>query len=377
MRQTTDSRTCSKPSWWQRHYQRQIRPKGLENTVRRWRSLGTVYQGAGVKPDGDYLVYGMNATTLEIGQDARCLKGWIGLLGGAGLLTLIFMWAVLAGDIGFPALWRYVVSGDEWLFGAIFASALLLTIPMAYMVLRVVLTDLFGYTDKLVRFDRKRRKVWAFAGKQAPLEFDWDQLKPVLQTCTAGAFSVAEVHSVLLVDLDAQGEVKMEGWLPRIVRIGEGSVLESEALADYEYVRQFMDDGPNRLPPCKHYPQHKRNLREALNFGDQLTVAREFKWGGPDASPFSHIFLPLIIVGLLGTLLMLFSMAGYIASNLNRIPRWPQRIEAYAAEGGTMLPPPGAQPQNKPFALKEVPFILVSLGNVAALVWLFSLVGRG
>ena len=377
MEQSANNKKPRQPGWWKRHYQRQIRPKGLENTVRRWRSLGTVYQGAGVKPDGNYLVYGMNATTLEIGQGTNGEKGMMGLGALVGAAAALFCWLQMINEVVIQGVWPRLIADGDWFWMVMQIFIFVLAFPMSFVLSRLFLTDFFGYTERLVRFDRKRRKVWAFQGKQAPLEFDWDQLKPVLQTCTTGAFSVAEVCWVLLVDLDAQGEVRMEGWLPRMVWIGKGSVLESEALANYEYVRQFMDDGPNRLPPCKQYPQHKRNLREALNFGDQLTDAREFQWSSPDARPFSDFFLPLIIVGLLGTLLMLFSMAGYIASNLNRIPRWPQRIEAYAAEGGTMLPPPGAQPQNKPFALKEVPFILMSLGNVAALVWLFSLVGRG
>jgi len=377
MEQSANNKKPRQPGWWKRHYQRQIRPKGLENTVRQWRSLGTVYQGAGVKPDGNYLVYGMNATTLEIGQGSNGQKGMMGLGGLLGFGCMVGVWVGVFLPLAFAESFSAYLKNEDAVFLLVMAPILALSIPMAWAFLRVFLTDFFGYTEKLVRFDRKRRKVWAFQGKQAPLEFDWDRLKPVLQTCTAGAFSLNKVCSVLLVDLDAQGEVRMEGWLPRMVWIGEGSLLESQTLANYEYVRQFMDDGPHRLPPCKHYPQHKRNLREALNFADQLTVAREFKWGGPDASPFSHIFVPLIVYGVLCTPLMLFSMAGYIASNLNRIPRWPQRIEAYAAEGGTMLPPPGAQPQNKPFALKEVPFILVGLGHVAAVVWLFSSVGRG
>ncbi|MEX3977343.1 hypothetical protein, partial [Paraburkholderia caribensis] len=76
--------------------------------------------------------------------------------------------------------------------------------------LSIFLTDFFGYTDALLRFDRTRRKVWMFVGTRKPIELDWDRLTPVSQGITPANTNVNTFRAVLLVDLDEQGEVRFD-----------------------------------------------------------------------------------------------------------------------------------------------------------------------
>jgi len=363
------TQTTTRPNWWMRWTRRQIRPKGIEKAFRNWRILAPVRQDTGVAPDGNDMVYRMNATTLEIGQGISGMKGAVGLLGLMGLGALVFGGAMTIRILLSENYWHRLIEVEGWSGLAFDLFLVLLLIPMFLFMAALFLGGFFGHTDAPARFDRVRRKVWVFTGKREPMELDWDQLTPVVQSATPANVSVHTFHTLKLVDLDADGEVKVEGWHPRMVQIGPAFLDDQSVIAKYEFVRRFMEDGPQ---PCKNYLQHRRNLRELFNLASCLDAVRE-----ADSSKGVGIYVgAFILFGVIGTTFFLFSVADYIASWTNRIPRWPQRIEAYAAQGGPMRPPPGAQPQRKSIVAKEVPFILLLLANLAGVVWLFSLIGQ-
>jgi len=364
------TQTTTRPNWWMRWTRRQIRPKGIEKAFRNWRILASVRQDTGVVPDGDDMVYRMNATTLEIGQGISGMKGAVGVIGLMGVGACILIIPSMILNVFSAEHWHRVVERREWFGGVVDIVLPLLIVPGFALLLTVFLGGFFGHTDAPARFDRVRRKVWVFTGKREPMELDWDLLTPVVQSATAANVSVHTFHTLKLVDLDADGEVKVDGWHPRMVQIGPAFLDDQSVIAKYEFVRRFMEDGPQ---PCKNYLQHRRNLRELFNLVSCLDAVRE-----ADSSKGVGIyFVAFILFGVIGTTFFLFSVADYIASWTNRVPRWPQRLEAYAAQGGPMCPPPGAKPQRKSIVAKEVPFILLLLANLAGVVWLFLLVGRG
>ncbi|WP_343656583.1 hypothetical protein, partial [Paraburkholderia caribensis] len=160
----------------------------------------------------------MNDTTLEIGQGANTFKGMV------GLATAVF----LPGTVFVPYLTFTTLTREVWElshFGVVVSIvASLLCIPMGIWFLSIFLTDFFGYTDALLRFDRTRRKVWMFVGTRTPIELDWDRLTPVSQGITPANTNVNTFRAVLLVDLDEQGEVRFDGHFPRIASLGQTSL---------------------------------------------------------------------------------------------------------------------------------------------------------
>ncbi|WP_208459404.1 hypothetical protein, partial [Paraburkholderia caribensis] len=189
----------------------------------------------------------MNNTTLEIGQGANTFKGMVGLTG------LIMFGATIFGvflTIDFLSFIVWTAHPVSTIFVLLMG---LLCIPMGVWFLSIFLTDFFGYTDALLRFDRTRRKVWMFVGTRTPIELDWDRLTPVSQGITPANTNVNTFRAVLLVDLDEQGEVRFDGNFPRIASLGQTSLNEQYALGQYEYVRQFMETGPASLPRCETY----------------------------------------------------------------------------------------------------------------------------
>ncbi|GAB7536748.1 hypothetical protein BGC_29660 [Burkholderia sp. 3C] len=205
-----------------------------------------------------------------------------------------------------------------------------------------------------------RRKVWMFVGTREPIELDWDHVKPVSQGVTP-AGNINTFQAVLLVDLDADGDVKFEGRFPRIASLGQTALNEQEAIGQYEYVRQFMENGPHGLPPCKMYLEHRSNFRTMVGFGT-LDQIRAYPASDED-NHLKKIVLATLFWTVMSCAFLPFSMSTWLAYRLNRVPKWPARIEAYAAEGGPLHPPEGAQSLNRSIIWREVPFIVLWLGT--------------
>ena len=88
-----------KLGWWARRARKVSAYGPLDRAVRQWRGLGSVRTSTGTAPNGDALVYRMNATTLEIGQGANTFKGMIGLAGLGGTLAMFFALLVMSPEL--------------------------------------------------------------------------------------------------------------------------------------------------------------------------------------------------------------------------------------------------------------------------------------
>src|SRR5471030_1450976 len=87
-----------KMGWWARRARKVSAYGPLDRAVRQWRGLGSVRISTGTMPNGDSLVYRMNATTLEIGQGANTFKGMMGLAGLIGGLAMFFALFVMSPE---------------------------------------------------------------------------------------------------------------------------------------------------------------------------------------------------------------------------------------------------------------------------------------
>src|SRR5471032_2698609 len=87
-----------KLGWWARRARKVSAYGPLDRAVRQWRDLGSVLTSTGTAPNGNALVYRMNATTLEIGQGANTFKGMMGLAGLGAALTAIFVLFIMTPE---------------------------------------------------------------------------------------------------------------------------------------------------------------------------------------------------------------------------------------------------------------------------------------
>lgn len=347
----------------------------IDRKYRQWRYLPGVRHNSGARPDAERLVYRINETTLEIGGGSSFVRGFIwpvGLticIGAVALVSLSLLFLSLddaAADTGMGSM-IYVLIGSAWIFallGGVFGAMLFIG-------------DLFGYTDAPVRFDRARRRIYAWRDHpQGPEEYDWDAVKVVTQDVRGPTQVATSFKSVLLVDEDEHGEVRFSRKLPRIVQIGEVSASPEQALQAYEFVRLFMEQGPAALPPVRHYLSvRRRGLRafvDVLGMMRATPIATLTSSGRP---PRERTLAAALIagIGLLAPVLMCFQIAHGIAMHTCRTPHWPATHEALAASGGPMRPPPGASPDHQPLQRHEQ-FIgaFWLLCAIAGWVWLIG-----
>ncbi|MDR0781775.1 MAG: hypothetical protein LBF16_13975 [Pseudomonadales bacterium] len=332
----------------------------LDQKTRNWRLLSPVNRNANSYAKGEELVYRMNETTLEIGQGMSHLRGLLWLIGLAGLGAFAFgFWITF-----FIALPRTLSDGDyDGVLGVmIFTIAILVVIgiPAMFFCLYLFLNDLFGYIDAPVRFDRIRRKIYVWASpavrKEGPLELDWDQITPVAQSVSAPPFQVNAFKSVLLVDMDANGDVRFERRIPRIAQIGAALLTGEDTLAAYEYVRRFMEHGPDSLSPVKtHLVLRPRGMRPFVDGVGFLSIMRPY-FNLPEHHQRSPGLITVITVlgSLFSMILVPYQWSAGIAQKwTTRLPRWPQRYDELAASGGPMQPPAGSEANDPPLLLQE------------------------
>ena len=352
----------------------------LDKRTRHWQYLPPVVQGTNHFPKGENLVYRMNDSTLEIGQGMSGLRGYAGMIPLAvGFVLLPWM-----GYLGWQMLHRYDGSlldvFQPQFFGGMleFAVAwiaivfvLFVGIPIGFLASVMFVNDVFGYIDAPVRFDRIRRKVYVWSSrKEGPLVLDWDRIKPVAQSVSAPPYQINQFKSVLLVEEDENGDVSFENRIPRIAQIGAALLNGEEALAAYEYVRGFMQRGPQSLPSIKtHLVMRPRGMRP---FVDVLGVLGGMMRPYPSLPVHKRhpgwLVFGVLIIALFSMVLIPFQLTHAIAVKwTTRVPKWPEKYDELAVGGGPMLPPIGAEPNDPPLLPHEK--LIAGIWVVSCVAW--------
>jgi len=351
----------------------------LDKKARNWKYLPNVRQSSGSSPRGEELVYRMNETTLEVGQGASSFRGYLGLPMGVGAMVLLASMIGLLG-IGLTIGGQGFEKEIGWPL-AIFLllSVLIIGIPLELFAISAAVNDFFGYVDAPLRFDRSRRKIYIWANRKGgaqPLELDWDEIKPVAQSASAPPYQFNAFQSVLLVDEDANGDVRFEEKLPRIGQIGAAVLDRQHTLAAYEFVRVFMEQGPQALPPVKEHLTWRVGPRSFVDiFGLIKGTMRDWPQRPQHERQRTRGWLIAGVVAMtvFAPVMLPLQLAQGIALRTTRIPIWPENYERMAAEGGPLLPPPGSVPNEAPMLLHEKLIAALWLGS--ALV-VYALIAR-
>lgn len=343
----------------------------LDKKTRGWQYLPAVRSSVGYAPAGDDLVFAMNDTTLEVGQGVSNLRGYVWLVAGVMFAAGAFIFIVML-DIFFP-LGIYSVANDVS-FADLLENAFYIFAVISVLIFSFLWSygDLFGYVDVPLRFDRMSRKVYIWnPRKEGPLVLDWDCLKVVAQSVGAPPYQVNQFRSVLLVDEDTDGEVQFEGKQPRIAQIGAALLNREATLGAYEYVRVFMEHGPQSLPRVdRHLTWRPKGIREFVDvFGLCGSMMRDFPNLPAHQRSWGWLIFGVLLVALFSPILVLLQCCRGIALKFTtRIPVWPSEYQSLAAQGGPMSPPVGSHPVDRPF-LSHEKIILSLWGGVALVGW--------
>lgn len=184
--------------------------------------------------------------------------------------------------------------------------------------------------------------------------------------------------SVLLVDEDQNSDVCFEGRIPRIAQIGAMSLNQEAAMAQYEYVRVFMEQGPRALPAVQtHLVWRPRGWRVLVDiFGILQTWVHKYPQQPPSERSPGGLLFATLAVGLFSLVLWPMQLGQAVAAKWgNRIPKWPKAFQELAAIGGPMQPPPGAVPSDVPMNRleKSIGIFWVCCGSAywLAIAWHF------
>jgi len=283
-------------------------------------------------PQAEDLVYGINPVYLEISQGGTSpMRGW-GALIFLGMLATS-LWAPFEMYFLVFDYWERGFYSDSFFdglsaVGLLSLSTLLLflsIIPLFWLYM-----SFFAVTDVVVRFDRKRGKVWMWTGG-GPIEMRWADLQPAVMGLAASAHLPSRTYRGVYAEFDADGQIRTTHNIPHLIQVGQISAAEPGVMPALEYVREFMERGPGVLPPPNRLLQHRPRWYAMVNF---LGLADEWALiaaGKP--APLGKPWVRTIGFVLFFPLLFPLQFTNWLALRVAPIPKWPKKIaDMHAAD---------------------------------------------
>jgi hypothetical protein len=181
----------------------------------------------------------------------------------------------------------------------------------------------FAVTDVIVRLDRKRSKVWMWTGG-GPIEMRWDDLEPAVVGMAASAQIPGRTYRGIYAEFDESGEFKTTRNIPHVIQVGQVSGAEEGVMPALEYVRLFMEQGPQALPPPNRLLQHRPRWYAMVNF---LGMADEWALiaaGKP--APLGKPWLRMAVFVLFFPLLFPLQFTNWLALRVAPLPKWPRDL---------------------------------------------------
>lgn len=205
-------------------------------------------------------VYVFNDQALEI----RCgiwesKRGLITIISLA-IMYVLTQFTLIAGEVALKTIKNISidapVSYGRDIYLIVFFSTLVFLIGWFYLKYGFRFTRLEMFTSRhlLIRFNRKTRQVHlhrpAHCGGIVTLP--WDGLASSASDLEASSVSALEVPLMLSWTSRVTGTLQTE-----LVCVGKPTLLQSEIRDEWEFIRRFMDEGPQGLPRPRitsHFP---------------------------------------------------------------------------------------------------------------------------
>ncbi|HKR44423.1 MAG TPA: DUF6708 domain-containing protein [Paraburkholderia sp.] len=278
-----------------------------------------VQKPAADKTEDGYVVFEMNGVYLDVCNASYQQLGWG---------TLAFL-------IGFPAAayggWQtalFTRYGELVpVFWALVAGWTLIGVLTVVLLFR----DCFGYRHKTVRFNRKNRMVYAFRrnGPGGVVAVPWDKafFFPHRQTSVAIFGGAPTVMRCYVMAEDGKTIKDTFSFGVRVVNGDDetdewGKKVLGEVLANFEFIRRFMEDGPEHLTVDRYMPKGP-SLKASFSiwfdgFKEVGSVAKVLM---------AFVALPTVILATLH----------YIAQLTSREPVWPDYVQRASASDETSV----------------------------------------
>lgn len=257
----------------------------------------------------DQLVYEVNPVYLQTGQ------GGNSYMRGFGSIMFLFGF-VLGWWIVFSAIFVFHMYGL-----AVFSlfGALLMTVVTYSWVGKAF----FMPIDIFTRYDRKRQKVWIW-NRSGPVEVDWNNLVPVVRNVASSAYFPNRMSRAMYVEYGPDGRPRKTRGTPHVIQVGPATGTEDVALSVMEYVRRYMEQSLQSLPPVRHPLRVRPPWWWMFNFAGLLEPwldhfrGKGTPGGLPWLATFGYVlFFPLIFP---------MQITNYLALRLAPIQKWPEDL---------------------------------------------------
>ncbi|GLS03518.1 hypothetical protein GCM10007860_06620 [Chitiniphilus shinanonensis] len=260
-------------------------------------------KASSAEPLAQLSVIRMNSTYLECCDKFYTWKGLMTAF--TGFVILLFAYAFVSVLV--VALTKYPATdpakqSEFLLFVPLSLVIVSIPIPLALWFLK---KEAFRYTHYPLRFNRKTGMVHVFRLDGTTLSVPWREIHFALNPAQMRNFWEVRGH-VLSEDRSTVLETFV---LPTFASWGSPYLL-----AQWEFVRRYMEKGPTQLLDLVQYPLDIADRRETFWFGFQRLMA-EFSVAPLLAWLMSPLLFPLAIVR-------------WVTMHTCKIPQWPEEVAA-------------------------------------------------
>ncbi|MGF6094859.1 DUF6708 domain-containing protein [Pseudomonas sp. 18175] len=318
------------------HWKREVAksdvvPTSIATRLDESEKLWEFYESASDDPTDAGSLYGFGENHIDVRgafqEEKRGLIAFAFLVLSVGLNLYMFygfVWTVVSVVIS-DLNTEKAVGFDGWFFGSLIVS---LWFVMNYFLWkhtwRWVRVELFTQRHIVVRFNRITRHVYVnrpdYAGGVVTLP--WDAVVPVINP-EAPDFMGAGGFLVLGFLSDHSG-----AGYDELLMLGRPMHGNEELVGFWEFIRRFMEEGPEAVPKPKRLltlrPLPVEPVRATLRF-----MSGFWRNGGK--------FAALITGTLLSPLIILHALSHWISLLLCWAPRWPKEIRE-AGQPGKPIP---------------------------------------
>lgn len=291
--------------------------------------------------NAEMLLYAMNPVYIESTQGGTSAsRGFGAFIWIAGMMVCVF-----GGIFGIYLLGQAGESVGAGMSLLLFVMSVVVLVGSIIPGLMAYLT-FFAPTDAVVRFDRKRQMAYMPAGKRL-LEIPWSRLTPVVQGMAASPMLPARMYRGLFVEYGADHVPLVTEGVPHVLQVGQASGGEPGALFSLEYVRRYMDEGPESVPRPNRdqWLHHRPDWRAMFNFVHLVDGWMQERHARSEAAPWAQT----VVFALMFPLMFLLQVTHWLALRVAPLPKWPKALQAqHAADLAELGLRPDGQPVGSP-----------------------------
>jgi hypothetical protein len=271
-----------------------------------------------VQPHYQLSVIRMSSAYFESVDKWYAWKGVLTAVGSA--IICIFIYGIFRVGFGTDgAVWS-MMSPDDKIEQLVFTLAIaLISTPLIWLGAWLIKKESFAYTHYPIRFDRNGRAVHVFRTNGTMLSIPWDQIFFTLGHLQQ--WNEWEVRGHILepdgVTVNDTFALSYTGSINAVDIVSQGAQSSSEDFvrAHWEFVRRYMEEGPQAVSSQVQFCMPVDECRESFRVGMERIFANFA--GAP--FPIYWMMFPFCLT---------VSLFRWFAMRTSKIPTWSADIEA-------------------------------------------------